>query len=168
MKTLLLGSGTNPKKQIVHPLTPDKEFTDVTTLDMDADLGPDVVHDLEIIPYPFEDGQFDEIHAYEVLEHTGSQGDFRFFFAQFNEFHRILRPGGVLCGSVPLWTSPWALGDPGHKRVLPPQTFSFLELRHYDQLGSTPCADYRSLIDGYWEIVGMEPQDHRLFFILMK
>ncbi len=31
--------------------------------------GVDVVHDLEITPYPFPDNKFDEAHIYHVLEH---------------------------------------------------------------------------------------------------
>ena len=50
-------------------------WTDLVTLDVNADHSPDVVHDLESVPLPFADETFDEIHAYEVLEHTGAQGD---------------------------------------------------------------------------------------------
>ena len=162
MKSLLIGSGNSTKKQIVHGVTPDREFTDLTTLDL---YSADVIHDLNVLPYPFEDDSFDEIHAYEVLEHCGSQGDVNFFFAQFNEFHRIL--SGVMLFSVPNYKSVWAFGDPGHKRVLPPTVFNFLSKSFYKQVGETACADYRHLIEGYWDCIGVD-EGETVFIILQR
>ena len=163
MKTLLLGAGTSRKKRVVHESTPEREFGDLVTLDLE---GADVIHDLNILPYPFEDGEFDEIHAYEVLEHVGKQGDFRFFFSQFNEFHRILKKSGIFALSVPNYKSIWAFGDPGHTRVLPYTVFNFLQKSFYDQLGKTACADYRSYIEGYWEGLGIDEGDDQVYVLL--
>ena len=168
MRQLLLGAGNSREKRIVHELTPGREFDELVTLDIDAHCGADVWHDLNAFPYPFEDEEFDEIHAYEVLEHCGSQGDVFFFFEQFNEFHRILKPGGVFCGSVPDYRSIWAFGDPGHTRVLPPTVFNYLSESFYDQLGKTPCADYRSYIDGYWTPLGIQEKGELTYFLLQK
>ena len=162
MTTLLLGAGTSRKKRVVHELSPDTEFVDLVTLDLqDAD----VIHDLNEFPYPFRDSAFDEIHVYEVLEHCGTQGDFRFFFDQFNELHRILKPGGVLCGSVPNYKSIWAFGDPGHTRVLPPSVFNYLQEDFYSQLGETACADYRPWIKGWWDGIGID-EGEIVYFIM--
>jgi SAM-dependent methyltransferase len=162
VKTLLIGAGNSKTKRIVHPSTPDRAFDELVTLDLrDAD----VIHDLDVFDYPFEDNEFDEIHGYEVLEHCGRQGDESFFFAQFNEFHRILKPKGLFCGSVPLYTSIWAFGDPGHKRVLPPCVFEFLSEDFYSQVGKTACADYRHLIEGYWQHVEGIEKGESFFFI---
>ena len=166
MKSLLLGCGNSRKKQIIPPGAP-KEFDELVTVDI-TDCGADIVCDLDYLPYPFKDEEYDEIHAYEVLEHTGDQGDERFFFRQFNELWRTLKPDGYLCLSVPLWNGKWAWGDPGHRRVFTPDTFSFLEERHYDQLGVTSCADYRHLIEGYWKIVDMIAEGSSLFVLLQK
>ena len=166
MRQLLIGAGNSRSKKMKHELTPDKEFTDLVTMDIDPNCGADIIHDLDDLPYPF-DCEFDEIHAYEVLEHCGSQGDENFFFAQFNEFHRILKPGGVFCGSVPRHTSVWAFGDPGHKRVLPPTVFNYLAESFYDQVGKTACADYRHLIKGFWNLVGVY-EGETVFFLLQK
>ena len=168
MRQLLLGAGNSRVKKMVHELTPDKEFNPLlTTLDIDPNCGADYVHNLDRFPYPFKGESFHEIHAYEVLEHCGSQGDEKFFFAQFNEFWRILKPGGVFCGSVPDWKGIWAFGDPGHKRVLPPTVFNFLDESFYEQVGKTACADYRYLIKGYWKCIGID-EGEQVFFLLQK
>ena len=163
MKSLLIGSGNRLNKEIVHELTPDREFTDVTTLDICGT--PDILWDLSNIPYPISE-QYDEIHAYEVLEHCGTQGDEAFFFNQFNEFHRILKPGGLFCASVPNYTSIWAFGDPGHKRVLPFTAFNFLCEDFYSDVGKTPMADYRHLIKGYWASLGVQETENRIYIML--
>ena len=142
-RELLIGCG-NKKAKVLNIGRP--EFTNLTTLDIDPNTGADVIHDLTVLPLPFEDDTFNEIHAYEVLEHTGQQGDFRFFFAQFSEFWRILKPGGALIGTSPSLDSPWLWGDPGHTRVICQQSFVFLDQQQYDQqIGQTSMTDYRHL-----------------------
>lgn len=124
----------------------DKEWHNLVTLDYSLDCNPDVVHDLEDLPYPFEDETFDEIHAYEVLEHTGNQGDWIFFFAQFSELHRILKPDGLIFGTVPAWNSVWAFGDPSHKRIISNASLTFLSQAEYEkQVGNTSMTDFRDV-----------------------
>ena len=41
-------------------------------IDLQQLPGVDVVHNLDIFPYPFEANSFDEVHCYHVLEHDGS------------------------------------------------------------------------------------------------
>jgi 2-polyprenyl-3-methyl-5-hydroxy-6-metoxy-1,4-benzoquinol methylase len=83
---LLIGCGHNREKKVSVPELPKEWSKDLITLDWNESTEPDVVHDLNILPYPFDHDMFDEIHAYEVLEHVGTQGDFRFFF------QRIISP----------------------------------------------------------------------------
>lgn len=74
---------------------------------------------------------WDEIHAYEVLEHLGQQGDATSFFAQFSELYRLLKPNGYLCATVPSRFSPWLWGDPSHRRVIVPESLTFLDQEQY-------------------------------------
>lgn len=137
MRSLLIGSGFSRARKLRLEGDPEG-WDELVTLDNDPACKPDVVHDLELLPYPFCDGEFDEIHAYDVLEHTGSQGDWRFFFGQFGEFWRILKLGGRFYAAVPSQDSLWALGDPGHRRVFHPQWLRFLELDYYASVDGKP------------------------------
>lgn len=139
---LLIGCGARRTKLLAPEGA--ETWTDLVTLDINPDHKPDVVHDLTVLPLPFADDTFDEIHAYEVLEHTGQQGDWRFFFAQFTEFWRILKPGGHLLGSSPAMTSRWAWGEPGHTRIVSHELLTFLSQAEYArQVGNGAMTDYR-------------------------
>jgi SAM-dependent methyltransferase len=163
---LLLGAGDRFKKEVICELSPEKQFKKVVTVDIHG--SPDIWWDLNEFPYPFHDEEFDEIHAYEVLEHLGTQGDYKYFFEQFNELRRILVPGGVFCASVPSQDSIWAWGDPGHTRVLPMAVFGFLTEKIYEGVGKGPTQDYRDYIDGFWEFEGHQDIGHRIYFVLRK
>lgn len=58
---LLIGCGPNRDKRI--GIAGELGWKHLVTLDMNPDHGPDFVHDLESLPYPFQENQFDEIHA---------------------------------------------------------------------------------------------------------
>lgn len=160
---LLIGAGSARDKRV---FTQGKEqWEDLITLDNNPHHKPEVLWDLTRLPLPFEDNQFDEIHAYEVLEHTGNQGDYRFFFAQFSEFWRILKPDGKLFGSCPHWKSIWAWGDPSHTRVIQKEQFMFLSQQEYkNQIGKTPMSDFRYIYKADFETeMAQETEVHLLF-----
>ena len=139
---MLMGCGHKRKKLMSLPHY--ETWSNLITVDINPECKPDVVCDLEKFPYPFKDNIADEIHLYEVLEHLGQQGDWKAFFDQFSEFHRILKPNGFLFASVPSWRSPWAWGDPSHKRIITEGTLSFLSQEEYEnQLGNTAMSDFR-------------------------
>lgn len=165
-KTLLLGAGTQHFKYLRSPLG-DKEWVGLVTLDHVPGPKIDVVHDLDVHPLPFEDEEFQEIHAYEVLEHLGTQGDWRFFFSEWSEYYRIMKPGGFFCGSVPCHGNPWVWGDPSHRRALPVETFWFLDQAGYErEVGNGPMSDFRHVWKGDFELLKSEVKTGRLFFVL--
>ena len=173
MKALLLGCG-NSRRRVIDPTGVHPEWDELVTLDIDPDCGADVVFDLDYLStylqLPFEDGEFDEIHAYEVLEHVGRKGDWRGFFNEFAEYHRVLKRGGHMVVTCPRWDSPWAWGDPGHTRVLSEHTFAFLSQANYEQVGSTAMTDYRGVWKGNFQcyVVGDFPSPHSAGYVLEK
>jgi len=68
---------------------------DAAALEKAAALGIEPVQANVEEPLPFEDGSFDAVVAGELFEHL------RFPDALVAEIGRVLRPGGVLAGSVP-------------------------------------------------------------------
>lgn len=142
MTELLLGCGASRERKL--PWDGRAEWSHLVTLDMNPDHEPDVIHDLASLPLPFAANSFDEIHAYDVMEHVGAQGDWRFFFAQWADMWRLLKPGGVFCGVSPAASSPWAWGDPGHTRIIGQECLVYLNQPSYaEQVGVTPMTDYR-------------------------
>lgn len=140
---LLLGCGASRIKKLGATGKPDWDG-ELVTLDMNAAHNPDVVWDLAKIPLPFDDNKFDGVHAYDVMEHVGQQGDWKFFFAQWQDIWRILKPSGCFYGISPHPTSPWCWADPGHTRSLSPDSLIYLSQDEYaKQVGVTPMTDYR-------------------------
>jgi len=82
IEKLNLGSGANKKERYIN-------------LDWNVDSNPDVVHNLNSIPYPFSENTFDLIEASHVLEHIDRP------FDVMKELHRILKPNGKVIIKVP-------------------------------------------------------------------
>jgi len=162
---LLIGCGSNrDKKLVVDGIS---KWDHLVTLDNNVDHHPDVVYDLNECSLPFKDNTFDEIHAYDVLEHTGKQGDWKFFFNQFTDFWRVLKPGGYLCAIVPSVKSMWAWGDPSHTRVIPACSLTFLFQAEYKkQVGITPMSDFRFCYKADFEPVLIEENNEISAFVL--
>lgn len=164
-KELLLGCGGRTVKDLA--LDGNHAFENVVRLDVNAEHKPDIVWDLREHPLPFADNEFDEIHAYEVLEHLAYQGDFQFFFKEFSEYARILKPGGKFYASVPAVGSPWVWGDPSHKRTIQQESLVFLSQDEYKkQIGVTPMSDFRNIYKADFKPFAITNTEHRFFFVL--
>lgn len=104
------------KKSIYKKLKSDKlnlgcsifKKQDFINLDISREKNPDIVHNLDDFPYPFEDNSFSRIEADHVLEHLQDP------FGAMKEIHRILKPGGILIIKTPHFSRGFT--HPDHKR----------------------------------------------------
>ncbi len=161
---LLLGAGSSRARKI--SIDGREGWSNLVTLDFNPDHDPDHVHDMTRFPYPCPSNTFDEIHAYDVMEHMGQQGDWRFFFRQWDELWRLLKPGGHFVGISPAASSGWAWGDPGHTRVITPECLVFLDRDNYAQVGVTPMTDYRFAFDSDWKVIHSKIEGHAHVYVL--
>jgi len=81
--------------------------------------GVDVVHDLDVFPWPVGDGSCREVLAEHVYEHVAAPVEFVL------EAWRVLEPGGVFTVTCPHWSSENAFTDPTHVRFVTDKTFDY-------------------------------------------
>jgi SAM-dependent methyltransferase len=168
-RVLLLGCGSKRDRRLKTPNHQTETFDDceLETVDFVATHKPTYVLDLNAPEWALKANRYDEVHAYEVLEHLGQQGDFVSFFSTFNNIYRILKPGGFLCASVPSVASPWLWGDPGHTRVIQVESLTFLSKAEYKrQVGKTPMSDYRTWLKCDFVPRYVAEEGNTFFFIL--
>lgn len=82
----------------------------------------DVIWDLNVMPWPWRDGEFDLVVAFDVLEHVAD------FVAAVNECWRITREGGELVLHLPNAEYPlqgWR--EPGHRRLFTIESMDFFD-----------------------------------------
>lgn len=91
-------------------------------VDRFAGCQPDVVHDLERIPWPFEDDGAEEILLSHVLEHLGS--DPQVFLAVMGELWRVARHDARIEIHVPHPLHHDFRIDPTHVRRITPETLA--------------------------------------------
>jgi SAM-dependent methyltransferase len=72
--------------------------------------GVDVVHDLDVTPWPWANNSAEEIIGKDIFEHVDNP------IAFMTECHRVLQPGGLLRLQTPHWRSEMAFTDPTHRR----------------------------------------------------
>lgn len=105
-RTLNLGAGNHLAKGAVnHDLTRHRPEIDV-------------VHDLNLVPWPWPDNSFDLVMASSVFEHLEID-----LVRSLDECWRILRPSGKLRVKVPHWQHDNGYADPTHRWRFSPRSF---------------------------------------------
>jgi SAM-dependent methyltransferase len=83
--------------------------------------GVDVVHDLDVFPYPFADNEFDEIICDDVIEHLDD------VLKVMKELWRIGKPGAKMIVSTPHFSSDNYYTDPTHKHPFSSRSFNYFD-----------------------------------------
>ncbi len=124
---------------------------------------PDVVHDLEIFPWPWETGSVREVMLNHSLEHMGR--DPAVFLGIMQELYRVCAADAVVHINVPHPRHDHFIGDPTHVRIVTPEVLSLFSQKncnHWAKVGAanSPLALYlgvdfevtetRTILDGRW------------------
>lgn len=84
----------------------------------------DVIHDLNVFPYPFDSNSIDQVYLDNVLEHLDKP------MRVMEEVHRITKSGGGVKVIVPYFRSMWAFIDPTHQTFYTVDSFAYYDPRH--------------------------------------
>lgn len=97
MRILNLGSGK------------DRSITDAVTVDINPSTSPDVIHDLNNVPWPLDDDTFDIIYCKDIIEHLGD------IVKTMEELHRVARAGARIHITTPHFSCANSYTDPTHR-----------------------------------------------------
>jgi SAM-dependent methyltransferase len=93
-------------------------------VDINLASGADVIHDLDVYPYPFETSTADEIYLDNVLEHLVD------VVATLEEIHRIGKPECLVRIDVPYFRSRWSAVDPTHRHAFTADSLGYFDPSH--------------------------------------
>ena len=79
----------------------------------------DLLHDLDVFPYPLDDSSWDRIICRDVLEHVEN------FVRTMEEIWRIAAPGAILDVRAPFMSSVNYYSDPTHRRAFTSRSFDY-------------------------------------------
>lgn len=84
----------------------------------------DIIHDLDIFPYPFANDEIEEVWMDQVLEHMKEP------MRVMEEIYRICRNGAKVTIGVPYFRSFYAFIDPTHKTFFGTNWFYYFDPEH--------------------------------------
>lgn len=141
-KKLNLGCGKAKKKGFVN-------------VDLSLNCNPDVVHDLNIFPYPFSDNEFEVIYLDHVIEHLENP------LAVLEEIFRISKNNCLVTVKCPHFSCNWL--HPGHKSAISTYLFDFFDKNHEERYGKAEFEVKKIML--YWIRNREDALEGRNFFV---
>ena len=102
----------------------DRALPGATRVDITPDTQPDVVHDLDEVPWPFAADSFDIIQMKDVIEHLTD------IVATMEEVHRVGRAGARVHIMTPHFSCANSYTDPTHKHHLGVHSMDYFTGEH--------------------------------------
>ncbi|MHA1567947.1 MAG: class I SAM-dependent methyltransferase [Alphaproteobacteria bacterium] len=132
-------------------------------VDAHAFAGVDLVHDLNALPWPLDDGAFDRVRALHIIEHVDDPVAF------MREVHRVAAPGALIEIATPHFSNRSAYADPSHQRTFSARAFDFFtgsEPRPLDKLsvGKHWLFEHRFVFTRFPDLPPFSPVSRRLTF----
>lgn len=97
LRTLNLGCGK------------DRTIPGAVSVDINPSVSPDIVHDLNQFPWPFQANTFDAIHCKDILEHLQD------LVHVMEEIHRVSKRGAQVHITTPHFSCANSYTDPTHR-----------------------------------------------------
>jgi len=121
----------------------------------------DIVHDLEVFPWPLKSESVLTTRASHILEHIKPW----FTIDVFNEVWRITVPHGQFAISVPYGVSPKFVQDPTHCNPFNEITFLYFDPEPYGEKNHMAWGQYRPKP---WKIKNIYWQDNGFLEVLLE
>jgi hypothetical protein len=114
-------------------------------VDVSTVCEPDLVYDLESLPWPWDDDSADEVVFNHCLEHIGQ--DPRVFLGMMKELYRVCKHQARININVPHPRHDNFINDPTHVRIITPGLLTLFDREVNDELrrrggSNTPYAHY--------------------------
>jgi SAM-dependent methyltransferase len=112
----------------------------------------DIVHDMNLYPYPFGESTVEEVLLLNILEH------FPDIIKVMEEIWRICKNGALIRVGVPYYNSPGAYQDPTHKSFFTENTFDY-----FTEAGTTPLSEFNYYSSARFKILTVIPGQRKVF-----
>jgi len=119
-----------------------QRYERVQGVDILAGKGVDIVHDLNITPWPIADSSADIVMAFQTFEHLADLTEV------MREVHRIGKHGCRLIVEVPYFRHPGAFQDPTHVHFFTANTMAYFHETAKRARGAYTDMHFRSI--GFW------------------
>ncbi len=110
---------TKSKQKILHLGCGPKKIPGAVGIDINNNIGADVVHDLNKFPYPFKNNQFDKVIAENIMEHLEN------IPKVMEELHRICKNKAKLIITTGHFSGIDSFTDPTHIHFFTSRTFDY-------------------------------------------
>jgi predicted SAM-dependent methyltransferase len=121
------------------------KVTGYVNVDLSPECAPDLVFDLESVPWPWEDNSIDAVRFNHSLEHLGESS--RTFLDMMRELYRVCKNNAEVEINVPHPRHDDFLNDPTHVRVITPALLTLFDRQLNDKwkregVSNSPLAHY--------------------------
>ena len=118
------GNGSGAMARVLNLGCGRRKIRGALNVDISTAVEPDLVVDVTKKPWPLPSDWFEEVHAYDVVEHVDD------VLAFFEEVHRVSKPGALIHISVPHFSCSNAFTDPTHRHYFGLESFDYLTGEH--------------------------------------
>ena len=127
-----------------------KKFPGAIGMDIRPHPSADIHHDLNEVPWPFEDGSCDLVVIRHALEHLKD------VVAIMDELYRITKPGGTIVVEVPHFTWAEAYTHPGHIHFFSGGSLDYFHPANENYKAKLRIVRRKIYLNDFFKVIGFE------------